>query len=469
MKTLIFLLSAYCGLLITFAEAATIQEHVNDQTGCGVIISGIIEEGDAQRLANIIEEIFERDEVSWEEGGNDYFTPLCLDSRGGSFAEALNLIDVIDRWQLNTFVPADANCESACAIAFMAGGSRTMHATSRLGFHAPELRLPEGNFNREDVLRGYRLALFSIAELSRRRANEGLRISESLIVNILDTPFDSMWYVDTVGKASRLGIGVAGISIRPASLEEIVAAICYNAQAHILDRSTDIYYAGENAQIAIDNIARGVPDTTTVPRLSYSGSEHYFAETQPAFFTEGSYQCRIFDSGFIEFFIYDGWGNGYTIFPDSGGRWAEFMTYPPDTLIQDASLISGQTQEDFRLQMSQRASAASDIECGFSQDTVLIANVNEFVNIRSDPSLRGSIVAQARLGERLTLIAPSQWWFMDTDRGRQCSRLCEQAQEYPSLQSRLQQCIEEAEIWHEVRNDRGQTGFVSVYFLEGAQ
>ena len=95
-----------------------------------------------------------------------------------------------------------------------------------------------------------------------------------------------------------------------------------------------------------------------------------------------------------------------------------------------------------------------------------VVNVDEYVNIRSQASFRSSIVARAVRDEVLTSTNTYSWWFMGSRRGEQCSTLCEQVPNNAALQSQTQQCIADAEIWQEVRNSSGQTGFVSVKFLE---
>lgn len=129
---------------------------------CSVLLSGPIKPGDAARL----ESLLASDQVKGEprpfnltfifDANEPKATSLCLDSKGRSFAEALELIRVIQEWHLVTVVPARATCLSACAMAFLAGHIasfttdggqespyRVLHVSATLGFHAPFLEIKQ--------------------------------------------------------------------------------------------------------------------------------------------------------------------------------------------------------------------------------------------------------------------------------------------------------------------------------------
>ena len=63
--------------------------------------------------------------------------------------------------------------------------------------------IPEGSYSKEEVDKAYSIALSAVVELSEMRAL-GYEIRESLFKAILTTPFESMHYVDTVGKAVKI-------------------------------------------------------------------------------------------------------------------------------------------------------------------------------------------------------------------------------------------------------------------------
>jgi hypothetical protein len=144
--------------------------------------------------------------------------------------------------------------------------------------------------------------------------------------------------------------------------------------------------------------------------------------------------------------------------------------FPPSTLLND---LSGEYGRSLARQLSGSPSVTQALpSCivGPNQSRVRVINVNEFVNIRTGPSLQTSIVARANLGEVLN-ITDARFWYYETTRGRQCAILCERynaSTASRNLSGQVQECIEDAQIWQQVRNSRGQTGYVSVYFLEAA-
>ena len=60
-------------------------------------------------------------------------TTVTFDSTGGWIREGRLVGDVISRRKLATFV--EGECSSACTLAFVSGGERTMGPRARLGFH----------------------------------------------------------------------------------------------------------------------------------------------------------------------------------------------------------------------------------------------------------------------------------------------------------------------------------------------
>ena len=240
MKSLMLLIALSISVLFqpSLAFAAEITPVENHPMGCEYKVTGLINNGDAEKVDKVLKQNnwFEVASRGWK---------ICLDSPGGSFVEGVKLAKAFATNSIGTVVAQSNVCESACAIAFMGGSyfnpegenryvSRTIHPTAKLGFHAPALLIPEGSYSKEEVDKAYSIALSAVVELSEMRAL-GYEIRESLFKAILTTPFESMHYVDTVGKALRYKIGVAGINISSDNVQSIAANVCDNAVIAIDD------------------------------------------------------------------------------------------------------------------------------------------------------------------------------------------------------------------------------------------
>ncbi|MCO6187484.1 hypothetical protein [Rhizobium sp. L1K21] len=207
---------------------------------CNMTFRGQIEDGDAERIAKAYHALSQSTLYRLYANmlGHDQIV-LCLESPGGSFVEALNFVKA--RLAISTMVKADASCLSACSIMFMAGlGSypgegvavhRFLEPGGRLGFHTPSLEVPGGDYQSEHVNRAYRVAIRSIYEIlhlltvsaDKEEGDMGdvqdeNRFPASLLMNMLKTPSDEMFYVDTIGKAGRWDIELN--TRRPLGLDE---------------------------------------------------------------------------------------------------------------------------------------------------------------------------------------------------------------------------------------------------------
>lgn len=204
--------SAMAGRDAGAAEIGFAHDLVFD---CGMQVRGVIEAGDAARIAEMV------DSPKMREGLNDpnhSITPrICLDSPGGSFAEAFRIARVIYS-RFGTAVRKGERCESACAIVFMAGSispeddrgvvaDRVLHPLARLGFHSPSLVVPEGSYDEAVVNKAYNVAVAGIGELVG--VSGYLKFPATLIEAMLQTPPDQMMHVETVGQSARWQIGVA--------------------------------------------------------------------------------------------------------------------------------------------------------------------------------------------------------------------------------------------------------------------
>ena len=91
------------------------QLEAGDGQTCRLTFTGEITTGDAEALARRVPAINPSTSQS------TYDTWLCLDSPGGSLAEALRMGQVLRAGGMGTRILANRQCLSACAILFMSG------------------------------------------------------------------------------------------------------------------------------------------------------------------------------------------------------------------------------------------------------------------------------------------------------------------------------------------------------------
>lgn len=231
---------------------------------CIVRLSGLIEEGDAERLEKVLVSILgggrSRDEArEYCFNGtlgclNSDKKRICLSSPGGSIVEALKIIELIDGF-MGTAVPRGADCLSACALVFMAGSSasggpmgtainRKLHAAGRLGFHAPSLEVEDRRYTKTAVENAYRVANEALSRLMLR--SSGMLLSQTLIAEMLATPPKEMMFVDTVYDAGRWLIPIAG-TIYPRQITATAAVNACNAYYNWVLERLDNAWVGTDA------------------------------------------------------------------------------------------------------------------------------------------------------------------------------------------------------------------------------
>jgi hypothetical protein len=240
------------------ANSATISISEDADLSCRIFVDGEILAGDAERLRQTIEDLRSSPEMRdfWGNSairGNRF--RVCFNSPGGAYLEGIEIARVLSNFGgglvFGTAVPANSICESACALAFMGGTEtnesarlatdRILHPTGRLGFHAPALPIPEGNYSRQEVNRAYEIALESIARIVQARNSFGYDFPESLFEKMLETPQSDFFYIDTLADAEFWGINVHSTGVYAASTEEISRNICEAADSRLHN-----IYLGEN-------------------------------------------------------------------------------------------------------------------------------------------------------------------------------------------------------------------------------
>lgn len=462
------------GVISTPSKAASIV--VSRSSTCEISLSGPIEQGDSQRLENVVNQLV-------ESTTNPYGRPmrLCLDSPGGALEEAARIATMVREWGLATRIQTGDRCLSACAWIFMLGTTdqfwgeargeydyvdREMDAGGILGFHAPLLELGDGPTIPTRVAQsGYQALVAAFAEilsLSYNPDRDRDLIDPDLLEWAMRTPptGDSFYFIDTVDKAGRWNIRVSGVTF-PSPLNEAAAEnACLNGTAWRVSLSElryasgfvagpTRYLAGDDSYEVIGPLAGYAGHECTVSRALEPALLGVETESAPRTVVRGCFSD-------------DYQGLNYC------GAIDAISVFPPSTPLSD---LSGESGRLFAAELTgSRVTPQAALDCvvGPSRSRVRVVNVNEYVNIRSGPSLQDSIIARANLGEYLTIARPGYWYY-ETQRGRQCATLCDRlsrSSEDRSLASQVRACIEQAQVWQQVRNSRGQSGYVSVYFLQ---
>lgn len=222
----------YCALvfmavtvLAGLAHAATITQVKHPL--CHLSLKGDIEKGDSKKFVAIaksaIAGIHKRG--AKEPTGDRRFmaeqetVTLCLDSKGGSYDEALAIIDLmLTAGGFATVIDQGAECYSACALIFMFGyieayhadkyPDRRLHVLGKLGFHAPYIQPGHANYNRDTVAHTYQAGVRAFGRLMELDRNEFL--ARGLVIAFMKTGPSDLLYIDTVDKAAEWTIELIG-------------------------------------------------------------------------------------------------------------------------------------------------------------------------------------------------------------------------------------------------------------------
>jgi ATP-dependent protease ClpP protease subunit len=200
---------------ITVVSSATLTVHEIERGACSLTLRGQIETGDAQRLLGLLSSRFPL--------AHDETNPaICLDSPGGSLAEAVEIAKVLGDHFTATVVPSGAECLSACAVVFMGGtfgwyeyifNLRVMHPEARIGFHAPALNIADGTYQADSVKLAFDVAVDAIARIAGDLDETYLtgainRFPRSLLAAMLVHRGERYLWIDTIEKAGAWDIWV---------------------------------------------------------------------------------------------------------------------------------------------------------------------------------------------------------------------------------------------------------------------
>lgn len=439
------------------ATAATIQEVSGSQIGCTLKVSGILEDGDAERVASYVGE-------GWQYKGR-----ICFDSPGGSWMEGLELARAIRR--TSTGVDDGDLCESACFLAFMAGtfhrtedrtpvADRVMHPGARVGYHAPSLPIRGGRYDARIVSEAYNLALTTVAELiqlrnerqiSRAVYGELYEFRDELIEDMMRTPPDTMRHVETVGDATFFNIQIHPVEL-PANLTYRHAAQACKALGRIsqdFDMTEDY----------------GAPNLTIAEYIS----------SFSAFFNKGESASRCE----ITYYLSDSaaplhnpdWTIGRAFVKDwwidpNDFEVAAFLHYPFEMSIEALRVPASFSYSDDTRRLRNMATPELNFSSCYSMFGLIgqksrIIRVKEWVNLRASPGVGSQITGRAEVFEEVSI--PGEG-FVTTS--ADCQAACNNRLSDDGAPEKITECIRNHQIWVPIRTASESEGYISRMFLE---
>jgi hypothetical protein len=197
-------------LLISVLPAHSAEIGPGSTPGCQVKYEGPVEAGDSDKLSAALDKA---NSESATPGGS---ISVCLNSLGGNYDEALQLITlVLKRTNIAMVIDKGAECYSACAFLFLAGNTqrsedgelgpdRTLDVAATLGFHAPYLEADAPEATMANYRRGVS-AIAKLLEIDRREL-----FPRGLLAKALQVGPSDLLYVDTVEKAGVWSIKLKG-------------------------------------------------------------------------------------------------------------------------------------------------------------------------------------------------------------------------------------------------------------------
>jgi hypothetical protein len=349
----------------TSAQAATISTQPEPVMGCFAQLSGTIEKGDAEKLRPIIEK--NRYSTQFQDGDDDLSAGkarVCFDSPGGSLIEGVAIAKLLHDNRIGSAVGRGKSCLSACAVAFMGGLSsyendmadqpnRVVHPLGKLGFHAPDLGVPQGEYDETTVKQAYVVAVKSVAAVLDMSLE--VNFPTSLATVMLGTPAQDMYLIDTIDEAARWRVAIAPV-VEPARLTKAgLATSC----AHI-DNASD------------DNAWYSMPSSSEIS-FERGYNDHWIGTMQDGFQQEGATGCTAtfhpLKPGDKGRSTPSGFGS---ITANSVHIWA-YQTYGPDVKIASLALADD-TQAEIRTSTTRQRSQLLTGRCIVLNATAVLDN-----------------------------------------------------------------------------------------------
>lgn len=223
-------------------------------------LTGPLEPGDSDKLHDALKAL----ERLGGNGGE--LATIELDSRGGALEEGLRIGRLFRRFGVTTIVRKNAQCLSACALAFLGGAtvaaakivpSRRLEIGGQLGFHAFYAGQEEQSIasRAKGVAEGRAASALIIAYAVEMGADPGL------LARALVNPPEDVTYVIRVSEFVGLNICPVGLARPQSPLITQAANLCSNATAGLLVRWSDMTYeytAREARNLLLGEVGRGI-------------------------------------------------------------------------------------------------------------------------------------------------------------------------------------------------------------------
>ncbi len=472
------LLSAFVtlySLLATPLSAAQIDVLDAHPEGCTAMLTGQITAGDADLLRARLIGPGERPL---------YFNvtvTLCLDSPGGSFLEGLAMARHMREAGIATHVPAGATCLSACALAFMGGSqlgfedgitrrfSRSLHASARLGFHAPQLDIPSGQFSEFEVKQAFRLALKSSAIIFTRL--EELGLSRTFALAFFDVPDGRFLAIDTPDLAQQAGVTVTGTGPLPRRISaDRLAELCARTfRKFDLSVYDDEGYAAEVLHTDVIDLPPKFSDTQRTAHLQATTSEglvewnvcelDWRPDQQDTFW----HVIQLTHHGIYDFHENE-WENPPRLTRNdllprldqqivASASLMPLLAFPGDAVLAD---LGGGARTSARI-------LTDAVSCAPVSRAYSVFRVQNFSNMRVAPGFDTQVLREVPRDARVT---PLRHDLTATSlQSEACRVTCSPEAITPETAADIRQCATSNDVWWHVRTEDGTTGWMSSQFL----
>ncbi|MDA7428105.1 hypothetical protein PGB28_06525 [Primorskyibacter aestuariivivens] len=468
------LLLAALILLPTLSSAMEFRLHGDHPEGCMVTATGPIQPGDADRLRAILP-----GDAEYSQYVTD--TPrLCFDSPGGSFVEGLAIARHLRDTGIAAHVPRDASCLSACAIAFLGGSARnfedalidmrdrSLHSTARLGFHAPQLDVPDASFNRAEVQRAFTIAMRSAA-LTFSRLDE-LRITRNFALDFFAVEGNAFYEIDTTTRLAQLGAALEGVAALPERLsDDGLRQICAFVSPKV---DPARFSAAHNQHQVLNTATYDLP-----PQPGYTKGSRAFVL---GWTVEGFRQwhvCNVRWTGgaepavsvevIAEPFVSDDTGRFDDPTPPTQSEIAGFVINNRGSFFRPSPLLglpAGTRLRDLQGPHHGVSRLRTDtVTCRPLRHSYRVSGVKNFATLRAAPNFDAPVLREVR---RDASVSPGgQGYFTAAPR---CISACDVSQRgtlRPADLRRVSACQWSNELWWHMKLPDGTTGWMSAKYL----
>lgn len=248
-------------LLFSYDASIAAEFTKGDNPDCRIQMRGQIIKGDLDRFKQVDAKL----PIS-HRGDTTEASTICLDSPGGSLAEAGRLAAHFYTKGVGTVVHDGQECLSACSFMFMLGMAqgeevafvnRKLHPNAKLGFHRPEISLDETkDYKGTAVVKAFNIAILSTMDLlqisnSKKPFSQNPMIDVDLLKAVFDHRGSDFFYIDTIDKVGRWQIKILNLDPELLPVLNIEGAwnSCENQfrwQADITDNFTPFVLNPEN-------------------------------------------------------------------------------------------------------------------------------------------------------------------------------------------------------------------------------